>query len=49
MLSADSISLKRGNKLLLDRISLTVKPGEVLSIVGPNGAGKSSLLKILGG
>ena len=49
MLSADSISLKRGNKLLLDRISLTVKPGEVLSIVGPNGAGKSSLLKILCG
>jgi iron complex transport system ATP-binding protein len=49
MLNADSISLKRGDKLLLDHISLTVKPGEVLSIVGPNGAGKSTLLKILCG
>lgn len=31
----------------LDRISLTVKPGEVFSLVGPNGAGKTTLLKIL--
>lgn len=49
MLNAKSISLKRGDKLLLDQVSLSVKAGEVLSIVGPNGAGKSSLLKILCG
>ena len=49
MLDAQSISLKRGNKLLLDNVSLSVKAGEVLSIVGPNGAGKSSLLKVLCG
>lgn len=47
MLDAQSISLKRGDKLLLDKVSLSVKAGEVLSIVGPNGAGKSSLLKVL--
>ncbi|MFC5007219.1 ATP-binding cassette domain-containing protein [Dactylosporangium cerinum] len=31
----------------LDRLSLTVEPGEVLGLLGPNGAGKSTTVKIL--
>ena len=31
----------------LDRLSLTVQPGEVLGLLGPNGAGKSTTVKIL--
>jgi iron complex transport system ATP-binding protein len=34
---------------VLHHISLTVAPGELLTIVGPNGAGKSTLLRVLGG
>ena len=37
----------RGDRLALDKISLTVDYGESLAIIGPNGSGKSSLLKLL--
>ena len=33
--------------LALDKLSLQVKKGEMLTIVGPNGAGKTTLIKIL--
>ncbi|HWR98098.1 MAG TPA: ABC transporter ATP-binding protein [Candidatus Methanoperedens sp.] len=34
--------------LALDRVSLTVAAGEILSITGPSGSGKSTLMHILG-
>ncbi len=48
-LDAEQVTVIRGRRTILDRVSLRVEPGAFLSIVGPNGSGKSSLLKAMAG
>lgn len=38
-----------GPKTVLDDVTLTIHPGEVVGLVGPNGAGKTTLIRILSG
>lgn len=40
---------KIGENLVLDKLNLSVKKGEVLAIMGKSGCGKSTLLNIIGG
>src|ERR1700734_482320 len=47
VLRAQNVDLVRDGKLILDRISVTVRAGEHWALLGPNGAGKSTLLNIM--
>jgi len=49
MLEVSGISVAYGKHVAVDRIALTVKPGEVVLILGANGSGKTSLLKAIAG
>ena len=49
MISLSHITLRRGAKVVLDDVSLTLNPGEKVGLVGRNGAGKSSLFALLAG
>ncbi|MFK0292293.1 sugar ABC transporter ATP-binding protein [Streptomyces sp. NPDC090442] len=46
---ADGIVKRYGPTLALDRVRLTVRPGEAHALVGRNGAGKSTLVSVLTG
>lgn len=46
-ISLNHISVTLGDTPVLHDISLSVAPGEFLSIIGPNGCGKSTLLKVI--
>lgn len=49
MLEAKNISIKYGERLAVQDVSLRVEPGKIVTILGPNGAGKSTLLRALNG
>jgi iron complex transport system ATP-binding protein len=48
-LEVRSVSVKVGNKTILNDVSLNVQPGEFVALVGPNGAGKTTLLSVMAG
>jgi phosphate transport system ATP-binding protein len=46
-LDARAISAWFGTRKVLDRVSLTMRAGEVTALIGPSGCGKSTFLRIL--
>lgn len=49
IIDMEEVTVKYGDKLILDRISWRVLPGECWLLTGPNGAGKSTLLSLVTG
>jgi len=49
MISAASLTVSRGERILFSDLSLSLASGEALALTGPNGAGKTSLLRTLAG
>ena len=49
MLEVSDLSVRYGAIEALRGVSLTVRPGEIVTVIGSNGAGKSTLLKTIAG
>jgi ABC-2 type transport system ATP-binding protein len=49
MLEVQAISKRYRGHPALDRVSFTLRPGEIAGYVGPNGSGKSTTVKIITG
>ncbi|GHJ48628.1 hypothetical protein Cs7R123_59700 [Catellatospora sp. TT07R-123] len=46
---ADDLTVRIGNKVLIDDVSFSLQEGSLLALIGPSGCGKSTLLKALTG
>ncbi|MCW1412238.1 ABC transporter ATP-binding protein [Rhizobium sp. 1AS11] len=49
LLEVDKIEVGYRDAIALWDLSISVKPGEIVSVVGPNGAGKSTLVNAIAG
>jgi heme exporter protein A len=48
-LTVDKVHVWRGDRHVLQGVSLEVLPGELLHVSGPNGTGKTTLLRVISG
>lgn len=49
VIETDQLTVRVGQKILVEKISLSIEPGASIALIGPNGAGKSTLLRSLSG
>lgn len=48
-LQLKNISVRFGGTLAVDRVNVTLNPGEVVGLIGPNGAGKTTMIDVATG
>lgn len=49
MLEVVDVSVRFGDRSVLDTVSLDIDAGEVVALLGPSGSGKSTLLRVIAG
>lgn len=47
LISAQNLCLRYGDRLVLDKVDITIGRGEIVTLVGLNGCGKSTLVRVL--
>ena len=47
LITGRSISFTYGQHLILDKIDISIAPGEIVTVIGPNGAGKTTLIRVM--
>jgi iron complex transport system ATP-binding protein len=47
LLDFQNVTVERGERVALDRVTLSIAQGEHAAILGPNGSGKSTLIKVM--
>lgn len=43
------VTKRYGARLVLDRVSIAIEPGEIVALIGPSGGGKSTMLRCING
>ena len=48
LVTLDAVTVRFDGRTAVDRVTLSILRGDILTIIGPNGAGKTTLIKAQG-
>jgi translation initiation factor RLI1 len=47
LIDFQNVTIQRGDRIVMDSVTLSIAQGEHIAILGPNGSGKSTLIKVI--
>ena len=47
LVACDGITVRLGDRPVLENVSIAVEPGEIVTLIGPNGSGKTTLVRTI--